>query len=205
MSLVNSHVASGRFTGSRRRVEILEAALACFGERGYDATTVEEIRQRCGASNGSFYHVFPSKRDVAVALFVDYSRLYADHLSSAVAAARTARAFVVSVSTFAIRWAFEEEPAFAAVAESLFVPEIMSRADVELDSIVDRMRELVREHFEKWSDRGALKRVPVDLLHPVLFGPAEAYVRQRLHGRTSLDPDAAADTLSDLVWKAVRA
>ena len=200
-----SPVKVSRFSGSQRRVEILEAALECFAEHGYDDATVEQIRERCGASNGSFYHFFPSKRGVAVALFAEYSRMYADRLRETIGGARTARAFVVSVATFAIRWAFEDEPDFAAVAESLFVREVLGRPDARLDPPAAGMRDLVGETYELWTERGAVKPVPPDLLHPILFGPAEAYVRLRLHGSTTLEPHEAATALGRLVWNGLRA
>lgn len=42
--------------------------LACFGERGYDATSVAEICQRAGVSKGAFYYHFASKQALFVAL-----------------------------------------------------------------------------------------------------------------------------------------
>jgi AcrR family transcriptional regulator len=50
------------------RSRILEAALGCFAERGYDATSVAEICQRAGVSKGAFYHHFASKQALFVAL-----------------------------------------------------------------------------------------------------------------------------------------
>ena len=54
-----------------RRSEILAAALSCFVEFGFEATTIEMIRERSGASVGSLYHHFGDKSGVAAALAVD--------------------------------------------------------------------------------------------------------------------------------------
>ena len=51
---------------------LLQAALACFAEQGYDATGVAEICLRAGVSKGAFYHHFPSKQAVFVALLDDW-------------------------------------------------------------------------------------------------------------------------------------
>jgi AcrR family transcriptional regulator len=51
-------------SGKDTRGAILEAAWALFSERGYEATTVDDILSKCGASKGSFYHHFPSKEAV---------------------------------------------------------------------------------------------------------------------------------------------
>ena len=42
-----------RLTGDERRESILEAALGCFLEKGYIATTINDIREASGATTGS--------------------------------------------------------------------------------------------------------------------------------------------------------
>lgn len=51
-----------------RRQEILEAALALFDERGFDATTVQSIASAAGVAAGTVYLYFPSKEHVLQAL-----------------------------------------------------------------------------------------------------------------------------------------
>jgi AcrR family transcriptional regulator len=46
---------------------IMDSALECFGQKGYDATGVAEICVRAEVSKGAFYHHFPSKH----ALFME--------------------------------------------------------------------------------------------------------------------------------------
>jgi AcrR family transcriptional regulator len=50
------------------RAHILEAALKLFSKAGYDAASVAQICQEAGVSKGAFYHHFPSKHDVFMAL-----------------------------------------------------------------------------------------------------------------------------------------
>ena len=44
--------------------EVLDAAIALFAEKGYAATTVQEIATRAGLSKGAVYLYFPSKAAV---------------------------------------------------------------------------------------------------------------------------------------------
>lgn len=48
--------------------QILNAAATCFANSGYDGTSVAEICQAAGVSKGAFYHHFPSKQAVFLAL-----------------------------------------------------------------------------------------------------------------------------------------
>jgi AcrR family transcriptional regulator len=57
---------------SRRRAEILQAALRAFREQGYHATTLEDIAGRLGLQKTALYHYFPDKEAI----------LYACHLES---------------------------------------------------------------------------------------------------------------------------
>lgn len=47
-----------------RHEQILTAARQCFVERGYTATTIDDIGQRCGLSKGGIYFHFSSKKEI---------------------------------------------------------------------------------------------------------------------------------------------
>ena len=55
-------------TDTRQR--ILDVALACFTEDGYEQTTIARITERSGTSNGALFHHFASKEAIADALYV---------------------------------------------------------------------------------------------------------------------------------------
>ncbi len=50
--------------------EILEAAAICFMERGYNASSIDDVARRLGSTKGRIYHHYPSKAD----LFADVYR-----------------------------------------------------------------------------------------------------------------------------------
>ena len=54
----------------RTRERILEAALALFADRGYEATTMRDVAREAGASLGLAYRYFASKEEFALALYM---------------------------------------------------------------------------------------------------------------------------------------
>ena len=54
----------------RTRERILEAALALFAERGYEATTMRDVAREAGTSLGLAYRYFASKEEFALALYM---------------------------------------------------------------------------------------------------------------------------------------
>lgn len=65
---------------TRERIE--QAAMGLFLERGFDATTIEEITETADVSKRSFFDYFPSKEEVVFA----WQDAFADRLMTAIAA-----------------------------------------------------------------------------------------------------------------------
>jgi AcrR family transcriptional regulator len=59
---------SPKTTGPETTSRILQAAIDCFAREGYDGTGVAEICESAGVSKGAFYHHFPSKQSIFLAL-----------------------------------------------------------------------------------------------------------------------------------------
>ncbi len=49
---------------SQRRHQLLEAALACFSDKGYQSTHVSHIIDRAGVARGTFYQYFDGKQSI---------------------------------------------------------------------------------------------------------------------------------------------
>lgn len=60
----SSHVREKR---RRRRQEILHAALRAFRDKGYYATTLEDIAEHLGVRKTALYHYFPDKESILYA------------------------------------------------------------------------------------------------------------------------------------------
>jgi AcrR family transcriptional regulator len=56
--------------GGWRKAEIIDVAALCFMERGYHATSIDDVARRLGCTKGRIYHHYASKTD----LFFDVHR-----------------------------------------------------------------------------------------------------------------------------------
>jgi AcrR family transcriptional regulator len=72
-------------TAGGTRERILEAAVAVFSAKGYRAAAVDDIVRASDTSKGSFYHFFPSKEGIFLALVDQLTGLLANRVESAIA------------------------------------------------------------------------------------------------------------------------
>jgi AcrR family transcriptional regulator len=63
-----------------QKSKILEAALSCFAERGYDGTRIHHIAKRAGVSEGALYKHYASKEALAQELYAHYFAEFAGQL-----------------------------------------------------------------------------------------------------------------------------
>jgi AcrR family transcriptional regulator len=61
-------VAERTQSEAQRRKQILDAARAVFGDKGYESATISDIVKRVGVAQGTFYLYFDSKKAVVVDL-----------------------------------------------------------------------------------------------------------------------------------------
>jgi AcrR family transcriptional regulator len=188
---------------AQRPVVILAAALECFTERGFAATTIDEIRDRSGASIGSIYHHFGGKEGLAAELYVGGLRGYQEGLVRALESHRGAEAGIHALVRHHLRWV-EGNPQVAQF--------LANRRETELRSATEaRLRELNRAFLPRvaaWVERhvelGALRALPFDLWEPVLLGPSQELARLWLAGRTRITLRTAERDLAETTWRAVR-
>lgn len=188
-------------TSPDRKSAILAAALAVFSEKGIEAATIEDIRQRSQASVGSIYHHFGTKEGIAAALFAqgidDYwARLIAD-AAGRQSAERTIRGLIEAH----IGW-IADRPELARF--------LFSRRQAVSQAYEEAIRQRTAEHFKAlfellkpWFRQGVLRRLPAALYAPLLMGPAMEYSRQWLGGRTDVEPRAAVRELSQAAWRSL--
>ena len=186
-----------------RRQQILEAALDSFTAHGVEATTISDIRARCGASVGSIYHHFGSKEELAAALYLEGLRSYQEGFLRELRRHKHAESGLRAVVAYHLRWVsgntswaryllYQREDSSITQAEGVI--------GAMNQSFVAAMMSWLQPHIEA----GAVVRLPQDLYQPVLVGPLHHFSRQWLAERATSSMAEAQGILAKAVWKALQ-
>ncbi len=189
---------------SARKQQILQAALACFSESGVDATTIEMIRDRSGASIGSLYHHFGNRERIIGALYLEGIGEYAALLEAGLFESLDAEACVKLFVTCYVDWVVAN-PEWAR-----FI--LHNRGRVEAGEMGERLREFNREHgghiaaiLRRHREAGAFKAIPGECFVSVVIGPVQDMARNWLAGRSKAPLADYRELLAEIAWDSVRA
>ena len=188
---------------ARRRAQILDAALACFTQKGYAATTMADVRTASGASIGSIYHHFASKEELAAALHLEGLRDYQRGVTAVLRAHEDAEAGIRAIVRHHLHWV----AANADLARYL----LTSREAEVVLATGGPLREMNRAFFgeiEAWLEphraAGRIRRLPFDVHHAILIGPSQELARHWLAGRATSDLQAVSGQLAAAAWNALK-
>jgi AcrR family transcriptional regulator len=187
---------------AHRRQQILDAALACFLEQGYDATTMEDVRRRSGASIGSIYHHFAGKERLAAALYLQAISQYHDGFLRDLTRHDDARSGIEAAVRYHLWWIGEHRDR----ARYLFHMREVEAVSATVAEIRVARRDFYRR-INQWMapriESGTIRRLPADLYTAVWFGPAHEFERLWLAGRARTSIERAQDLLAAAAWAAV--
>jgi AcrR family transcriptional regulator len=182
--------------------EVLEAALACFAEKGIAATAIEDICTRAGASVGSVYHLFGSKDGVAAAVYRDALADFQAALRQRLGPEAGAREGVLAIIAAHIAWV-EKNPERTRFLHEARHTETVAAHAAEIGDDNRAFGLAIAAWAKTHMAAGILRRMPGDLFIAQLLGPTHEYVRARLAGREAASASIAKRALGDAAWRAL--
>ena len=190
-----------RLTGEERRESILDAALACFLEKGYIATTINDIREASGATTGSIYHFFDGKGALAMALLEDAVAGWSGESQSS---SETPEAVIKASASGLVTWGLKNPELFRFMDEirtlAVTAPEFAAVADTLVEG-----QGAVQSAYSKFAKAKKVKELPWPLAHSMILGPAYNYLRLATTGRARVAAKRATEAIADAAWAAVKA
>lgn len=166
---------------------LIEAAFALFDERGYEATTVDDIVERAGVGRTTFFRTFRSKEEV---IFPDHeavldairSRLAGSTQQTALVAVREGARLVL------LHYLGEGQLALARYRLTSAVPALRER---EIASTL-RYQRLFREYIHAWMGGGEANALRAELMAAAVVTAHNYVLRRWLRGLTAR-PEAEFD------------
>jgi AcrR family transcriptional regulator len=130
---------------SETRNRIVEAARELFAGRGYQATSLADLRAHAGVHSGSFYHAFPTKQALLIAVLTHYR----DHIDERLIGPAWQGVADPIERVFALLARYRS---FLEQSEMMFGCPIGSIA-LELRDPDPEVRQVLAENFDAWIKR----------------------------------------------------
>lgn len=178
------------------KARILDAALAVFGDKGFAASSVDDVAAAAGVTKGAVYYYFNDKADLAT----DLQQVVWDDLTTAAlqvyAADQPTAVNLQSCFEVFVRHLRGLPAARGFLREAWFTPSLDPPGRASHEAAV----ELVASLLEVGIDRGEILPFDAEVLARVLLG---ALMEATLHLLGSGDPDATLAVVDHLVTSLV--
>ena len=209
---IDSHVPEGRRSvrvpqqarSRRTREAVLEAAIHCFEEQGYDETTTALIARRAGIAVGTLYGYFRDKEEILLELLdttvadvadLVIERLAPEHWEGA-DPRDTARALIDTI--------FHSQhvrPGLQRIMwERYFKDEEFRRP---FEAIRSRIREAILHFADALAERGLLREMDRESASYVILNAVQWNATQAFLFASDEEIDARAEATADLVLRFV--
>ena len=185
-----------------RQKQIIQAALACFSEKGFTETSISDICQRANASTGSVYHHFKSKEKLAAAVYLEGIQDYQTGLMDTLEKQKHARDGIHEVVHYHLKWV-ENNPDWSGFLFQKRYAEFMGGTEDDMNQLNMEFMRRVSKWFKKHIEAGTLKPLPGDIFISILLGPCQEYVRLYTSGNASSSVEKAANDIASAAWRAL--
>jgi AcrR family transcriptional regulator len=188
---------SMRLPAEQRRAQLLGVAVEVFAERGFHATSMDEVAEAAGVTKPVLYQHFPSKRALYRELLDDVDAQLVARLVAATASATSGRERVQEGFAEYFRFVATNQAAFRL----LFGASV--RNDAEFAVVAERTIERIADLVADLIDIEAAAEHRSVLAHAIV-GMAEATSRRLASDGNVEDPDRLASWLAEMAWFGLR-
>ncbi|WXB94841.1 TetR/AcrR family transcriptional regulator [Bacillus sp. FJAT-52991] len=180
------------------REKLLATAEIIFGEKGYYETSVVDITQRAGVSQGTFYNYFPTKCAIFEELVMQLSRDVRFEIKKAIVAAQSHEdAQRIGFQTFFL-WVKNHPNLYSIVQQALLV-------DVKLYRYYyDQLANGYMRALAKAMEDGEFKSLNKEAITYCLMGIGQFLGMRWVYWEEKLVPDDVFESAMDMVFHGLK-
>ncbi|MBK9236792.1 MAG: TetR/AcrR family transcriptional regulator [Rhodoferax sp.] len=186
------------------RTKLLDAAARAFLEHGFDATSMDLIRVAAGVSNGSLYHHFPTKSQLADALYAHTLREFHGAISEPISGGVGAQAGVQGLIRAYIRWVVTH-PDRARLLHQLRRVNAVAQTQSDSADANQQAYTQLRQWVDQQVAAGDLRRMPFAEWMALVFAPVLSLTPQWVAQTRPSVPARTRANLEQGAWQAVAA
>lgn len=190
-------------TRPKTRERLLEAATAVFSQKGYYATSVDDIVVASATSKGSFYNFFPSKQAIFMALVDRVNRVLIDRVEATIAQHRGALNKVDAALHAAVdHFSRHRRLARILLIEAAGLGHAFNQRLFELHTA---FAQLIKKHLDQAVEEGSIPPIDTELTAYVWLGAIHEVVLRWLHTNEPNDLTELLPTLRMLLLRTIEA
>lgn len=189
---------SMRLPAPARREQILDVSVQVFAQRGFHATSMNDVAEAAGVTKPVLYQHFDSKQDLYLALLDEAGTRLRTAVRKAVADATSGKQQTELGFKAYFRWVAEDHDAFLLL--------FGSRASRDEESTV-AIRRITAEAAQAIAPFIAadIEGEHQEMLAHGLVGLAEGVSRHLVEKGIAFDPELLGQQMADLAWAGLRA
>lgn len=183
------------------RQQVLDAVLVLFSERGYFATSIQDISRESAVSVGSIYHHFGDKEGIARTLYQSLS----DQMSSRISWISAREGTVHDQCRAIVKALFDLTEAEPLVMDFMLYAKHKEFLPEEKSICSSRPFELMRTIVAAGMESGEIRRMDVMVASTSLFGGPIRMIVARLDRVLQAPLSHYLDEVWDCAWRSVAA
>lgn len=189
-------------TSPERVSNIIQAALMCFTELGYNDTSMTDICTKANASIGSIYHHFKNKEHLAAAVYLKGIEVYQLGILQILNKEKDAFKGISAIIKYHFKWIIDN----SEWSQFLFQKRYSfnsNEIEKNLSILNEKFGQGISEWFKNHCEAGTIRPLALDLLIVILFGPVLEYTKLYLSKKNITPHNKAIDDLILSAWNSM--
>jgi AcrR family transcriptional regulator len=189
---------ANRLPAAARRRQLLDVAVGCFAERGFHATSMNDVADAAGVTKPVLYQHFSSKRQLYLEALTEVGNRLRQAIEKATANAASPRDQVREGLLAYFCFVAEDRAAFSLLFGG------GTRRDVEFARAAGVVERAIASSIASLITVSTLSEAERSLLAHAIVGLAEGASRNWIAQGMPVDVDQLAATVSQLAWSGLR-